>query len=302
MHINHLSIRKMRLMGVALAALLASYSHAQAADTLLSGFEGTLSTAIGTDWKFYDASGDPGDQIWSHSYVTEGVAEGTHALKITHFPGWTHGFNLVPGSEEARTQLINLFATHDAIEFDLTTGPGTSWRQLFFIVNSSVTGWSQVQIDIPQNTTTHFVMPLTNPDPADPAKNWKQSAIDGGATATYWEIFFALQGGDAVPTADFDIDMDADGADFLIWQQNVGNMAAGQEQGDSNFDAIVDGLDLDALRQEFGRSSQSVSTIIDNIKFTGGPAAVAAVPEPASFVAGLAGLLVLSATAARRRR
>lgn len=293
------SLRKTTIVLPALAVLLGAPSSAKA-DTVLSGFEGDLSSVIGANWMFYDASADPGDQIWPHSFVTNGVTEGTQALQITHFTGWTHGFSLIPTSDAERDALIDLFATHDTLEFDLTTGPATSWRQLFFIVNSSETGWSQVQIDIPANATTHFALPLTNPDPSDATKNWKQSAIDGAGTATYWEIVFALQGADLAATADFDFDLDADGADFLIWQRNVGNMSAGTEHGDANFDGIVNEIDLEAWEQEFGRSNQFISTTIDNIQFTNTASAIAAVPEPSGIAVGTLGVLLLSAAAVPR--
>ncbi|HEX6962050.1 MAG TPA: PEP-CTERM sorting domain-containing protein [Lacipirellula sp.] len=255
------------------------------ADTVLSSFEGDLSTAIGTPWKFYDASGVEGEQLWPHQFVSEGATDGAQALEITHFNNWTHGFNLQPDSDQARLDLIELFATHDTLEFDITAPPATSWRQIFVIVNSSPTNWSQVQIDIPANTTTHFTMPLTNPDPTDASKNWKQSAIDGGPTATYWEIFVALQGADLAPTADFDFDSDVDGTDFLIWQQNVGSLTA--EEGDANFDGLVDGVDLGAWEGELGRSSTTASIVIDNIKFGGGASSIFAVPEPSTLVGAL---------------
>jgi hypothetical protein len=185
----------------------------------------------------------------------------------------------------------------------MTTPAGISWRQIFVIVNSSVTNWSQVQIDVPAFATTHFSIPLTNAantvPPAVPI-NWKQAAIDGGATATYWEITVALQGPDNTPTADFDFDGDVDGADFLTWQRNVGNMEAGPEQGDTNFDFIVDGTDLTAVRDEFGRNAATSVTTIDNIKFVSN-AAVAAIPEPSTFAIGLLSLAASVAARGRRR-
>ncbi len=301
MHATQHSSRRIVLKAAAVLAALNFVSPASAVDTLLSGFEGNLSSAIGTDWSFYDSQAEAGDQIWPHQFVTEGATQGAQALQITHFTGWTHGFALKPSSEAARNQLINLFATNDTLEFDMTTPAGISWRQIFIIVNSSPTNWSQLQIDIPANATTHFSIPLANPDPADPLKNWKQSAIDGGAAATYWEIFVALQGPDNAPTADFDFDGDVDGADFLTWQRNVGNMAAGPEQGDANFDFVVDGTDLAAITAEFGRNSVTSKTTIDNIKFVSN-AVVAAVPEPSALAIGLLGAVLTASVTARGRR
>lgn len=285
---------------IPLVALFIAAPALVKADTVLSSFEGDLSSAIGTDWKFYDASGVEGEQVWPHQFVTEGATDGVEALQITHFNSWAHGFNLQPDSDQARQDLIELFATHDTLEFDITTPPATSWRQIFVILNSSATSWSQVQIDIPANATTHFSMPLTNPDPTDASKNWKQSAIDGGPTATYWEIFVALQGADLAATADFDFDSDVDGADFLIWQQNVGSPLAAE--GDANFDGLVDGLDLDAWEGELGRSNTTASIIIDNIKFVGGASSVAAIPEPSTLVGALLGAAAVGLRKTKNRR
>lgn len=302
MHATQETARRIVLKTAAVLAALNLVSPASAVDTLLSGFEGNLSSAIGTDWSFHDSQGAEGDQIWPHQFVAQGATEGAQALQIRHFTGWTHGFALKPSSAAARNQLINLFATNDTLEFDMTTPAGISWRQIFIIVNSSPTNWSQLQIDLPANATTHISIPLANPDPADPLKNWKQSAIDGGAAATYWEIFVALQGPDNAPTADFDFDTDVDGADFLTWQRNVGNAAAGPEQGDTNFDAIVDGTDLAAITGEFGRNSVTSVTTIDNIKFVSGAAGAAVVPEPSAAVIGLLGAALATATGRGRRR
>jgi hypothetical protein len=304
MHATQQTSRRIVLNAAVVLAALSFVSPASAVDTLLSGFEGNLSSAIGTDWIFQDARGAvEGDQLWPHQFVAEGATEGAQALQITHFTDWTAGFTLKPSSDAARNQLINMFATNDTLEFDMTTPAGISWRQIFVVVNSdpTITNWSQVQIDLPANATTHFSIPLTNPDPTDPTKNWKQSAITGGATATYWEIVIALQGTDNTPTADFDFDTDVDGADFLTWQRNVGNMEAGPEQGDTNFDFIVDGADLAAITAEFGRNTVTSKTTIDNIKFVSN-AAVAAVPEPSAAVIGLMGAVFAATATARGRR
>jgi hypothetical protein len=54
-------------------------------------------------------------------------------------------------------------------------------------------------------------------------------------------------------TADMDVDGDADGADFLLWQRNLG--ATGnltRRDGDAFFNGVVDGDDLTIWRDNFG--------------------------------------------------
>ncbi len=84
--------------------------------------------------------------------------------------------------------------------------------------------------------------------------------------------------------ADFDGDSDVDGADFLIWQRNVG-VGTTQPMGDADGNNVVDGADLAIWKSSFG---------------AGATIAVASIPEPHS-----AALVLLAATAVaavRRRR
>jgi hypothetical protein len=58
-------------------------------------------------------------------------------------------------------------------------------------------------------------------------------------------------------SADFDLDGDVDGADFLRWQQGVGATAAGHSEGDANGDLRIDGADLDVWKSRFATASAS---------------------------------------------
>jgi hypothetical protein len=56
-------------------------------------------------------------------------------------------------------------------------------------------------------------------------------------------------------SADFDGDLDVDGADFLTWQQGVG-IASGalQIQGDANNDHAINAADVTEWRTSFGKN------------------------------------------------
>jgi hypothetical protein len=85
-------------------------------------------------------------------------------------------------------------------------------------------------------------------------------------------------------SADFDGDGDVDGGDFLNWQRGLGMTAAQRVHGDADGNGTVDAADLAAWKSTFGAA----------------PAAVAAVPEPASAV--LVVLALSGGYALRRRR
>jgi hypothetical protein len=53
-------------------------------------------------------------------------------------------------------------------------------------------------------------------------------------------------------TADVDIDGDADGNDFLIWQRNVGATGANRKSGDISGNGTVGNEDLDTLKAAYG--------------------------------------------------
>jgi hypothetical protein len=91
------------------------------------------------------------------------------------------------------------------------------------------------------------------------------------------------------PTADFDLDGDVDGNDFLRWQRGSGlKSGASISVGDGNKDGAVDILDLTLWRKFFAGPP-----------FAAAPSGVA-VPEPASIA--LMALVAASLRVARRWR
>ncbi len=95
----------------------------------------------------------------------------------------------------------------------------------------------------------------------------------------------------AIGSADFDYDGDVDGADFLIFQQGLGTTTATVAQGDANGDDVVNSLDLDIFKAQFG-----------NIRPTATEFPVATVPEPASLWLIAGGGAALAAVLRRRTK
>lgn len=96
------------------------------------------------------------------------------------------------------------------------------------------------------------------------------------------------------PDADFDMDNDIDGSDFLIWQRGVGiSSGATLGQGDANSNGIIDSEDLSIWEQQFDSTPSSASNLLAGV-------ATAIIPEPATLT--LATLAMLGIGCHRRRR
>ena len=90
-------------------------------------------------------------------------------------------------------------------------------------------------------------------------------------------------------SADFDVDGDVDGADFLRWQRGLGGSGpATHGEGDANLDLRVDGADLSVWKTQL----------------TAPPAGVASagIPEPASALLAAVGLVALVRGSTRLNR
>lgn len=98
--------------------------------------------------------------------------------------------------------------------------------------------------------------------------------------------------------ADFDNDLDADGADFLAWQRGFGILdGATKSQGDADGDFDVDADDLSIWETEFGGPGGPGNLVTGFIHYDAtGPAT--GVPEPNSVIIAA---LLLAPLAARRR-
>jgi hypothetical protein len=87
-----------------------------------------------------------------------------------------------------------------------------------------------------------------------------------------------LPEGPTGPAGDYNGDGTVDGADFLVWQRNLGTVATPSGSGaDGNGNGSVDAGDLDVWKDHFGET----------------PPPIAAVPEPATAMLALVGALAL---------
>lgn len=163
---------KAKLVGSLFVIAVCSPFYAAYGDsTLLSGFEGDLSSSVGVDW----TTG------LTHSFVTNGATQGMNALQLTHNTGWTQNFTLDSSA------LASLVASSDTFEVDTTTPDTTAWRQLFIVMQGDNQSWSQHQFDLVGKGTGTATLDLN-------ATGIKANAAAGGKT--WWQIYLIFQGGD----------------------------------------------------------------------------------------------------------
>jgi hypothetical protein len=91
---------------------------------------------------------------------------------------------------------------------------------------------------------------------------------------------------------DFNLDGLVDGADYVVWRNNLGQTNAMFSQGDATYSGTVDMDDYAVWRSNFGFARQSLVAAASG--------AAAAVPEPTAIV--LAGIMVLCGQGLRRKR
>jgi hypothetical protein len=178
--------------------------------------------------------------------------------------------------------------------------PNAADDQVYFMVVNAMAGSDGTAADYRQRIVINFENTVTpslqrlNPDTGEvetvdlPVINPQGRRrltleLDGGAG----ELFKFNTGDPFIgvePSADFDVDGDVDGADFLRWQRGVG--AAGGAsfgQGDANLDLKVDGPDLNFWKSQLGSATP----------------VLAPVPEPAAWLLMSGSLLAVRRIFAR---
>lgn len=126
------------------------------------------------------------------------------------------------------------------------------------------------------------------PDPFNSLRIGRPSGINGSTNEAVVDNV-SLQLIDLVASADnadFSGNNIVDGADFLIWQNNLGTPDPLQTDGDANADDAVNGTDLSIWNTQYGAAPPAVASLN-------------AVPEPSSALLSL--LLATMGCAVRRR-
>ena len=142
-------------------------------DTLLSGFEGDLSSSAGPAWS----------TSLTHSYTAAGATQGTTAIQLTHGTGWTQNFTLDGGA------VAPLVAASDKFMLDATVPASSEWRQLFIVMQGAGLGWSQRgPYELPAGATTPVTLDLAT-------EGFKAAAA--GGDQSWWQVYLIFQGGDA---------------------------------------------------------------------------------------------------------
>jgi hypothetical protein len=216
-----------------------------------------------------------------------------------------------------RSIRANRLIDEDATQIDQTLG-GKTVDQVFvplgpqpefpelddFTGLAGATRYVGVRVDLNDAAETGLNVADLSQNPDYPQHFWYgwigvriDSEADATGTVTGW-AYESVQGmsivaGNAGPAvnADFDRDGLVTGADFLLWQRQLGSTLTAGTGADGNSDTQVNGLDLTIWKGAFG-SSTAVAT-----------GAGAAVPEPTSLLmAALGGLLLLGCWVAKRSR
>jgi len=107
------------LSSTIVTALIFISQQCSAAETLLSGFEGDLSTTLGLDWQ---------DDSISSAFVTTGATQGTQALEITHPRTQSIPLKLF-GSIDT---IYETFIDHTQLRADFTLPANADYREAFF--------------------------------------------------------------------------------------------------------------------------------------------------------------------------
>ena len=141
-------------------------------DTLLSGFEGDLTSSTGLSW----STG------LTHSYTADGATQGATAIQLTHGTGWTQNFTLDGGA------VAPLVATNDRFQLDATVPATAEWRELFIVMQGDGLGWTQRgPFALPAGATTPVTLDLAG-------DVFKSAAAGGGQS--WWQVYLIFQGGD----------------------------------------------------------------------------------------------------------
>ena len=138
-------------------------------------------------------------------------------------------------------------------------------------------GVTNLQFDFyaTNNTVNWYWDPF---DGVNPYSGYDDGQTEAISSPLVWEID-VLEGPSV--SADFDMDGDVDGEDFLRWQRGYGinDGSAQPGDGDANGDGNVDGADLGVWQSSYGRGPLTAASV--------------SVPEPAAMTLAGTSLLIL---------
>lgn len=142
-------------------------------DTLLSGFEGDLTSSAGPNWSTGNLA---------NSYTAAGATQGATAIQLTHGTGWTQDFTLDGGAAAA------LVAANDKLMLDATVPATAEWRELFIVMQGDGVSWKQSPaFALPSGATTAVTLDMAG-------LGFKAAAAGSGQS--WWQIILVFQGGD----------------------------------------------------------------------------------------------------------
>ena len=157
--------------------------------------------------------------------------------------------------------------------------------------------------------TTPGTIAYTYDDGTNSYTNVEQNLRNTGVFKSGYEMGFVIRGvGRDSFGADFDTDVDVDGADFLTWQRGFGISSPDPVDGDANNDNNINDVDLAYWQSLYGKTdtTDSYAVTINNLAIsimdpTPLFAASTGVPEPSTLVLGLGSLMLLSGLRKSRR-
>jgi glucose/arabinose dehydrogenase len=198
----------------------------------------------------YDWNGDDSSLLADAKYIWNPA----HApVNITFIQSETFGGSQFPGSKQDHA-----FVSESGPTYGL--GPQIEGKRILefeFDANGNVVGSPTTLVEyvgtgrgsvvglIAGTDGLYFTEFYKDLDPASP--------IDAGARI--FRVRFTA-GGDA----DFDLNGDVSGLDFLAWQRNVGQQNASKSQGDADNDDDVDSNDLAIWESEYGAQASAASS------------------------------------------
>jgi hypothetical protein len=172
-------------------------------------------------------------------------------------------------------------ARHNAIALDVLSADFDQQPAALDLFADSIDGQGRFAfVQLPDSAAPYrLIMPLfTSTQPA--LNSLKRFRLGTGNGNLFGQ--FKLAGISTASTADFNFDGSVDGADFLLWQRNVGGLHAGSPteriaKGDANTNGVIDAADLGLWRSAALSAAQGASVNV---------------PEPATLLLCLATALL----------